>query len=454
MELKEIKVHKRQGDIIAFIKDITYSFKDLAEQKNIELTFNSTYESLESNFDHDKIERILFNLLSNSFKFTLANGKVNVSLDLVLDDRYLVEIKVRDTGIGIPKENQEKIFESFFQNDMPDVVINQGSGIGLAITKEFVTLHGGEIFVESDENVGSCFTILLPSKAIGYQNNARANFVDNLVAAENMEAQLIPEVVISSKKATILLVEDDADLRFYLKDNLREYFNVIETANGRDGWQKALFYHPNIIVSDISMPEMSGIDLCKKIKSDPRTAQIPVILLTALTGEEQELTGLETGASDYMTKPFSFEILNSKIRNLLVQQESLRKIYQRQVEVNPIEVEVESPDEQFLQQVLQEIEKNINNSHLTVDSLSQLVFVSRVTLYKRIVTLTGKTPLEFIKSYRLKRAAQFLERGKFSISGICYMVGFKTTKHFVKSFKDEYGMLPSQYAERAIENPS
>lgn len=447
MELKEIQLQKRPGEIISFMREITYSFKDIAEQKNIQLTFNSAYETLKVNFDHDKVERILFNLLSNSFKFTLDNGKVNVSVDCIMMDQYMIEIRVRDSGIGIAKEKQDKIFESFFQNDIPDSIINQGSGIGLAITKEFVKLHGGEIFLESDEGIGSCFTILLPFEELRSQSTATENFVDNLIAEEDGNAELVPRVAISSKKATILLVEDDADLRFYLKDNLKEDFNVIESGNGKDGWQKALFYHPHIIVSDISMPEMTGIALCKKIRTDPRTTQIPVILLTALTGEEQELTGLETGANDYMTKPFSFEILNSKIRNILVQQETFRKLYQKQVEVQPLSVEIESPDEQFLQQVLQEIEKNIDNSNFSVDMLSNMLFVSRVTLYKRIVALTGKTPLEFIRSYRLKRAAQMLEQDKLTVSQICYKVGFKTTKHFVKSFKEEYDILPSKYAE-------
>jgi len=447
MELNEIKLQKRPGDVISFIRDITYSFRDLAEQKNIQLTFNSTYETLNVNFDHDKIERILFNLLSNSFKFTLDNGKVNVSVDCIMIDQYMVEIRVRDTGIGIAKEKQEKIFESFFQNDVPESIINQGSGIGLAITKEFVKLHGGEIHLESDEDVGSCFTILLPFEELRSQNPSAEHFVDNLIADEDLSTPHVP-VAISARKATVLLVEDDADLRFYLKDNLKEDFNVIEAGNGKDGWQKALFYHPNIVVSDISMPGMSGTELCKKIKGDSRTAQVPVILLTALTGEEQELTGLETGASDYMTKPFSFEILNSKIRNNLAQQESFRKLYQKQVAVQPAAVESERPDEQFLQQVLQEIEKNIDNSNFSVDMLSNLMLVSRVTLYKRIVALTGKTPLEFIKSYRLKRAAQLLEQGRLTVSQICYKVGFKTTKNFVRSFKEEFDMLPSKYAER------
>jgi signal transduction histidine kinase/ligand-binding sensor domain-containing protein/DNA-binding response OmpR family regulator len=446
MELNEIKLQKRSGDLIAFVKDVTYSFKDIAEQKNIQLTFNTTYESLKLSFDQDKIERILFNLLSNSFKFTFNNGKVNVSMDCIMMDQYMVEIRVRDTGIGIAKEKQDRIFDSFFQNEIPDSIINQGSGIGLAITKEFVRLHGGEIFLESTEDEGSCFIILIPFEELREQSYPVEDFVDALIAEEQVEENEAVSPVFS-KKTTVLLVEDDADLRFYLKDNLKEDFNVIEAVNGKDGWQKALFHHPNIIVSDISMPMMTGIELCKKIRLDSRTQQIPIILLTAIIGEEEELMGLETGANDYMTKPFSFEILNSKIRNILTQQESYRKVYQKQVQVEPLLVESESPDNDFLQQVLQEIEKNIANSNFSVDVLSGLLLVSRVTLYKRIVALTGKTPLEFIKSYRLKRAAQLLEQGKLTVSQICFKVGFKTTKNFVKSFKDEFDVLPSKFAE-------
>ncbi|RZJ99908.1 MAG: response regulator transcription factor, partial [Flavobacterium sp.] len=208
-----------------------------------------------------------------------------------------------------------------------------------------------------------------------------------------------------------------------------------------------LFHHPNIIVSDISMPEMDGIELCKKVKNDNRTFHIPIILLTAISGEESQIAGLGSGANDYMTKPFSFEILHSKIRNILKQQESFRKTYQKQVEIKPGDVVLESPDEKFLQEVIMIVEKNISNSNFSVDELSSLLFVSRVTLYKRIVNLTGKTPLEFIKSYRLKRATQLLEKGDFTVSQICYKVGFKTPKNFVKSFKAEFDVIPSKYAD-------
>ncbi len=447
MEMKELKLQKRKGEIVSFIREATYSFKDVGEKKNIQLSFNSAYDVLNVKFDHDKLERILFNLLSNSFKFTPEGGKVSVSVDCLMAENYLLEIKIMDTGIGVPKQQQEKIFESFFQHEHDDSIINQGSGIGLSITKEFINLHQGQISLESDEGLGSCFTVLLPFEELRNQiqlrNDASKELITDTGSTEGEQQQ--PQI--SSKKPTVLIVEDDTDLRFFLRDSLKTDFNVIEAQNGKEGWQKALFYHPDIVVSDISMPLMDGIDLCMKIKSDARTSQVPVILLTALTAEHQQLEGLETGANDYMTKPFSFEVLRSKIRNILSQQESSRKRFSKQVEVSPPTVELESPDEQFLREVLAEIEKNIDNSNFSVDMLSKLVLVSRGTLYTRMVALTGKTPLEFIKSYRLKRAAQLLAQGKFNVSTICYKTGFKTTKNFVKSFKEEFNVLPSQYAE-------
>ncbi|WP_207428938.1 hybrid sensor histidine kinase/response regulator transcription factor [Pedobacter sp. SYSU D00535] len=446
MELKELKLQKRSGDIVKFVKEIAFSFKDIAEQKKIQLTFNSAFDELVISFDQDKVERILFNLLSNAFKFTLEGGRVSVTVDITTDKQ--LEIKVRDTGIGIERDKQAKIFESFFQNEIPDAIINQGSGIGLSIAKEFARLHGGDILLESEVNLGSCFTLLLPSASPTIDAKTEEPLEEIIVGdSEAVELVKPEDSPVSTKKLTVLIVEDDADFRFYLKDNLKEDFNVIEAGNGKEGWQKALFYHPSIVVTDISMPEMNGIELCKKIKNDNRTLHIPVVLLTANTGEQSHLEGLGSGANDYMTKPFSFEILQTKLRNLLKQQESFRKTYQRQVEVKPADVEIESADEKFLQEAIKIIEKNISNTNFSIDELSVLLYVSRVTLYKRIFNLTGKTPLEFLKSYRMKRAVQLLERGDFTISQVSYKVGFKTARNFVKSFKTEFGVVPSKYLQ-------
>ncbi|MBC8051980.1 MAG: response regulator [Sphingobacteriaceae bacterium] len=440
MEVQELKLHPKKGDIIKFIKEISFSFTDVADKKRIGFVFDSEIENLETQFDHDKIERILFNLLSNSFKFTQEGGHVSVLLNLIEEGakkHRSLEIKVIDTGIGIAKEKQDKVFERFFQNEVPGSMVNQGSGIGLSITKEFVKLHGGEITVESEPGEGSCFIVILPLKVY----NTVTDDLSITVATHSAVLKL------AGKKQTVLLVEDNDDFRFYLKDNLKESFHIIEAANGKEGWQKALALHPNMIVSDISMPEMDGIDLCKKVKSDPRTTHIPVVLLTALTAEEQQLKGLETGASDYMTKPFNFEILLSKIRNILLQQELMRKTYQKQVEVKPSDIIVDSPNKVFIQKALLVIEKNISNADFSVEELSGEMYMSRVTLYKKILAITGETPVEFIRSVRIKRAAQLLEKGHLTISQIGYKVGFKSQKYFVRSFKAEFNMLPSAYIE-------
>ena len=446
METQELKLHPKRGDIIKFIKEVASSFADVAEKKNIGFVFDSEYDSLDTQFDHDKIERILFNLLSNSFKFTPAGGHISVLLNLFEKkgtNRRSLEIKVIDTGIGIPEEKQDKIFERFFQNDVPGSMVNQGSGIGLSITKEFVKLHGGEIKVESVQGEGSCFIVTLPLKSFQISTPEEPD----LSPQSSGNSSPVSENKTTGKKSTVLLVEDNDDFRFYLKDNLKDSFNIIEAANGKEGWQKALALHPNLVVSDISMPEMDGIALCQKIKADSRTSHMPVVLLTALTGEEQQLKGLETGASDYMTKPFNFEILLSKIKNILLQQESMRKTYQKQVEVKPTDVVIESPDEQFIQKALLVVERNISNSDFSVEELSSEMYMSRVTLYKKVLAITGKSPVEFIRSVRIKRAAQLLEKGHLTISQIGYKVGFKSQKYFVRSFKAEYNMLPSAYIE-------
>ena len=387
--------------------------------------------------------------------------KTNVALD-----SYDIEIYIQDTGIGIEKDKQEKIFERFFQNDLPGSLVNQGSGIGLAITREFVSLHGGTIMVESEPDKGSCFIIHLPVRAIlSYKTTEPTNDINKqeskisapvnegsteTVIVDDEEVLQLPvtdNTKLRTKKPSVLLVEDNEDFRFYLKDNLKEYFTIIEAGNGKQGWQKALAAHPDLIVSDISMPEMNGTELCKKVKTDQRTTHIPVILLTALAGEEQELKGLETGANDYMTKPFNFEILLSKIKNQLAQKEQFRKTYQKQVEVKLSDVEVESPNEKFMQQLMVLIEKNMAKAEFSIEDMSREMYMSRVSLYKKLLSLTGKTPIEFLRQIRLKRAASLMEKTQMTVAEVAYEVGFNNPKYFSKYFKAEFDKLPSVYME-------
>lgn len=446
MEVQEIKLHPAIGDIISFSKDISLSFMDIAEKKSIQFSFSANIERLEIYFDKDKIEKILFNLLSNAFKYTHDKGTVGVNLiynpPVNNEGDGTLAIEVKDTGIGIPAGKHEKIFERFFQTDVPESMVNQGTGIGLAITKEFVKLHNGIITVKSEPEKGSCFTVFLPAKRV-YDASTRP--ITNPEPEEIAEPVLMEESKKSDKKKTILVVEDNEDLRFYLKDNLKGQYHIIEATNGKEGWEKTVLLNPDLIVSDIMMPLMDGVELARKVKTETITAHIPVILLTAMGSEEKQLEGLKVGVNDYITKPFTFEILASRIRNLLAQQKLLQKRFQKQIEVNPHEVTITPVDEKFLKQALDVVEKNMDNPEFSVEDLSRDMHMDRSTLYRKIHSLTGKTPIEFIRSIRLKRAAQFLEKSGMSVAEVAYEVGFNNPKNFTKFFKEEFKVTPSQY---------
>jgi DNA-binding response OmpR family regulator len=453
MEVQEVKLHPSIGDIIGFSKDISYSFVDIAEKKKIRFSFSATVDSLEIYFDRDKVEKILFNLLSNAFKYTPDNGMVSVQLTynppVNTEGDGTLAIEVKDTGIGIPADKHEKIFERFFQTDMPESMVNQGTGIGLAITKEFVKLHNGIISVQSEPEKGTCFTVLLPARKI-YEPSTRAS--TSPILLEDEEQQLLEESQKSAGRKTIIIVEDNEDLRFYLKDNLKGQYHVEEATNGKEGWEKIKQLNPDLVVSDIMMPLMDGVELARKIKTETLTAHIPVILLTAMGSEEKQLEGLKVGVNDYITKPFTFEILASRIRNLLAQQKLLQKRFQKQIEVNPAEVTITSVDEKFLQQALEVVEKQIDNPEFSVEEFSQAMFMNRVTLYRKILSITGKSPIEFIRSIRLKRAAQLLEKSGKTVAEVAYEVGFNNPKHFAKFFKEEFRVTPSQYAASKKDN--
>ncbi|MCC8411270.1 response regulator [Mucilaginibacter sp. UR6-1] len=439
LETRELKLNLKEGNIIAFIKGISYSFTDIAEQSNIQFAFDTDTVKLDTIFDHDKVERVLLNLLSNAFKFTPAGGNVSVFISSKMHAENTgyctLKISVIDTGIGIPADKVDKIFERFFQNDAPASMINQGNGIGLSIAKEFVKMHNGVINVEHVANGGSCFTVELPLpvKEAQVAGNARA---------ENKAKATAQDL---NKKAKVLLVEDNDDFRFYLKDNLAEHYTILEAVNGKEGWQKALAFHPDLIVSDISMAEMDGLQLSSKIKADSRTSHIPVILLTAMPNEETLLQGLNTGANDYLVKPLNFDVLQSKIKNLLALQMVIKNSQSKKVDVQLHETAIPSADQKFMDTALQYIETNLQNANLSVEELSRHMCMSRVSLYKKMLLLTGKTPVDFIRSIRLRKAAGMLAKSQLTVSEISYQVGFNTPHYFAKTFKAEYDMLPSDY---------
>lgn len=449
IEDKELKLNAVETDMVAFVKEVLESFNDLSERKQIQLVFKSQFRYFKVPFDQDKIERVLFNLLSNAFKFTPTGGDISVELEQIapLDqsEASILVIKVADTGIGMSEKDLKQIFNRFFQADGIAPILNQGSGIGLSIAQEFVKLHGGEISVKSEEGEGSVFAITIPFTNVDFGEELLIDFSGAQNNAASEKAEPLADEQLNTEIPAILLVEDNEDFRSYLRDGLRPFYKVYEAANGQEGWQKALSNHPQIIVSDINMPYMNGIELCKKVKTDKRTNHIPIILLTALTGEEQQLKGLETGANDYLSKPFNFEILNAKIKNLLSLNKRLRDTYTKQIKVQAPELVIESHSDRLLNKIAFYIDENLNNPKLSVEDLSRHVGMSRGSLYHKILELTGLSPVEYIRTVKLEKAKVLLEKSDLNVSQIAYMVGFATPNYFAKSFKLKFNMQPSEY---------
>lgn len=450
MEEQELKLNLNDGDLVAFISEAAEAFQDLSDRKKISLKVESDTENLYTFFDQDKMERIVFNLLSNAFKFTKEGGEIclRMSLQKVHNQpRSLFKIAISDTGIGIAQESKLKVFNRFFMDNNVSSILNQGSGIGLSIVKEFVELHGGEILVESELGQGTTFFVTLPVEVISEERTPSAQegeYVIHPLPEAKHEGANEP-LISEGKIATVLLVEDNDEFRFYLKDSLQPFFHIIEAINGKEGWQKTLSGHPQLVVSDISMPEMNGIELSQKIKSDKRTSHIPVILLTAISGEDDQVKGLKSGANDYLTKPFNFDILHAKIDNLLMYNRSVKNAYSKQVQVQPKEIEIESSEVKLLNKIVQYIDEKLNNPELSVEELSKHVGMSRGSLYHKLLEITGLTPIEYIRSVKLDRAVELLEKSDYNVAQIAYMTGFGTPSYFSRLFKTQFNMLPSEY---------
>ncbi|MCE6988749.1 two-component regulator propeller domain-containing protein [Dyadobacter sp. CY323] len=451
LEVEEAQFRPERGDIIQFVREIAHTFSDLSAHKRIRYHFESDVKSRYADFDQDKLSKIMYNLLSNAFKFTPENGQVSVKLQIISSDEMeeFLEIKVEDSGIGIPPEAQQKIFDRFYQHPLPDHIINQGSGIGLSIATEFVKMHSGAIDLESYVGSGSTFTISLPLRETA-PRVAPAEPVEAVVPEETIALDLPKEIALK-EKPLVLLVEDNDEFRDYLKEVLSQEYRILEAANGRAGLEITLETIPDLIVSDVMMPEMDGIELCRTIKTDRRISHIPVVLLTARAEEEQQLQGYQTGADAYVTKPFRLDILQVRIANLILQRELFQKQFQQHIEVRPSEVAIRSLDEEFIKKAIKVVEENIANAEYTVEELSEAMSMSRMYLYKKISSLTGKTPIEFIRIIRLKRGADLLLKSQLSVSEIAYQIGFNNPKYFARLFKDEYQKLPTEYRRQSVE---
>lgn len=451
MEVQGFGFNPSVGDIIHFLKDTVGSFEDLAEQKNIILSFDSEVPKLITVFDMVKLEKVVFNLLSNSFKFTHAGGRVSVAVKIEEADILknngndsVLCIIVEDTGIGVPADKINKLFTSFYQVDQ-GFTADLGSGIGLSLAQEFIKLHDGDITVKSEQGKGSSFIIRLPvKKDIRDLHEKTPADEDQALSSLNDDASNL-----KAGKSAILIAEDDDDLRFYLKDNLELHYTVYEAENGEEALSLVKKLGPSLVISDIVMPGISGIELCRMIKADKRTSLIPVILLTGRNSEEIQKESFDSGADDYIPKPFNFQLLEARIGNLIATRNNLRKTFRNSIDIEPQDISITSLDEQFIQKTLDLVEKNMANTNYTVEELSRELGLSRTLLYKKLLSLTGRPPHAFIRSLRLKRAAQLLEKSQLNVSEVAFKVGFNDPKYFRKHFKNEFGVLPSQYFEKS-----
>ncbi len=450
IDVQGVKLLLSSGDIVLFVRNITHTFKELSEQKNIRFTFSTSLPSITMRFDTDKIFKIVSNLLSNAFKFTPEGGEISVTLHLQQEEKsnYLL-IQVTDTGIGIEEDKCELIFNRFYQvpseNEASSVT---GTGIGLHICREFVKLHDGTISVESKPGKGSTFTVSLP---------LALSETEEVISAPEIINETGPEEVIQPQERTekplLLGVDDNAKFREFMKLSLKDSYDILMAADGEEAWTIILDKLPDMIISDVMMPVTDGITLCKRIKQDIRTSHIPVILLTAKSAEASKIIGLEAGADDYIGKPFNMEMLLLKINHLIELRNRMQQKFMQPSKggIQLTDIHISSLDEELMKKSITFIEEHLADPELSVEWLSREMGMSRANFYKKTSSITGKTPVELIRTIRLKRAALLLEKSQLRVNEVAFQVGFNDNKLFRKYFKDEFGCLPSDYVSRKKE---
>jgi DNA-binding response OmpR family regulator len=441
-----------------FIEDVMKSFEYSVQRKNIQLNFFHDTDPLNVWIDINQFDKILFNILSNAFKFTPDNGEIDIFLS---NNDSEFEIKVADSGIGIKEEDIERIFERFYQVDTGGQTPSSGTGIGLHLTRSLVELHHGSIQAcGRNDRSGAVFTIRIPLGNAHLTPDEIETAVSQTFPEKRNEPfdenHILPVETENSEDHTenraktryrILIAEDDKDINNYIKNELKDQFKIHQTGNGREALEYILKEKPDLIVTDIMMPEIDGINLSRKVKANVNTEHIPIIILTARTLEEDRIKGLETGADAFITKPFNPEVLKTTITNLLTNRERLKSKFQTQSDGKMIKMQLKSANELLMDRIMRIINENISNPDLTVEMLSAEVGMSRVHLHRKLKELTNQSSRDFIRNIRLTQAASLMQNKNLSISDVAYAVGFSTLSHFSSSFKEFYGMSPKEYME-------
>jgi len=445
-----------ESDMISFVEEIFETFRDLAKKKNIKFTFSSDRPSINVWYDKEKLEMVISNILSNSFKYIGTGDEIAISVNQQTADRYphgRVVIKVRDNGIGIPKKHLGSIFDWFYKGENSGTM---NSGIGLSLAKKLVHLHKGEIFVESAEGKGSVFSIKMPLGKDHFKPEEVTIVKSDLPTTAAVTLNDPPEELPGHKGvSTLLIVEDDDEIRTFLREYFESEFKIQEATDGDTAFEMANSVHPDLIISDIMMPGKDGIELCKILKENVRTSHIPLILLTARTSLTHHKEGIEIGADAYITKPFSPEMLALTVNNLLQSRKHLMRFYRTLFINNDTSGETNNtgntPDERFLHSVYDHLKLNLDKADFNISELADALNMSRSLVYKKIKMLTGLAPVEYIRSLRMQEAAKLLRSHQYKVFEVVYMVGFSDLKYFRQCFAKEFGASPSEYMKQQSE---
>jgi signal transduction histidine kinase/DNA-binding response OmpR family regulator len=468
LDTGNIKLKLSKGELVSYCRGIYSTFCHLAEENKINFHFSTQAENLSGWFDRDIIEKILNNLLSNAFKYTPQNGEINIALSAssyIEKEPSLIKISVSDNGKGIPEDQIQYVFDRFYQVENSNTGFNTGTGIGLAYTKELIELHKGKINVDSRLNLGTTFTVTLPIDGSFYSDfekstvelesgktdtiEIRQKYLEQLIALENEKVSIQDDSGSADENKIMLIVDDNSDMRRFIKTIFEDEYSILEAQDGNTGLDKASKFVPDIIISDVMMPGMNGLELCSKLKSNIQTNHIPILILTAKTGEENEIEGLKTGVDDYITKPFNSEILEMKVSGLLASREKLKEYFKREFLLKPHEVKLFSPEDEFLRKAVKIVEDNISNPDLNVEMLMKELGVSRTQLFRKLKAITNYSANQFVRNIKLKRAAQLLQQRTNNITEVLYLSGFNSPSYFTSCFKEMYGCLPKDYQAKS-----
>ena len=454
-ELGVFELKAKKGNAHQLIQDNFLFYDKLARHKKITYTLHSELEDKEVLFDANYLELIVNNLLSNAFKYTESGQSITVTLK---EENGWLLLQVSDTGIGTPINKQGKIFERFYQIESEHV----GSGIGLSLVQRLIELHHGRIELDSEENKGSTFSVYLPQDLSVYkpselasnneQNEEEQVYSTNSKAMYFIDTEKVENESVESgdkKRGTILIVEDNNEIRRYLSNGLADLFNTLEAGNGEEALEKLKDNEVDVIVTDVMMPVMDGIKLCKNVKQNIRTCHIPVIILSAKTDIKDQMEGLQMGADDYIPKPFSLAILTTKIQNMMRTRRRMLDKYAKSLEVEPEKITFNAMDEALLKRAMAIVEKNMDNIEFSTDEFAREMNMSRSNLHLKLKAITGESTIDFIRKIRFNEAAKLLKDGRYTVAEVSTMVGFNTPSYFATSFKKYFGCLPTEYIKKS-----